>query len=116
MANRDFSVQVVRKACEDYLKDRNDKIAVKQDAIVRKALAWRSWGVLKYIFKPTYESVQKTLDSDNFGEYRLCELNGCLEAGMVELVLILCKGRSGQNDTVSLTSREASILGKYLSE
>lgn len=116
MAERELPVCLVKSACEKYLAAREEKHAKKRDALVQKALKWRSYGILKYILRPTYESVEKTISSDPWGEYALIDLNGSIDAAYVQQVLSLCevKSLSDRNPMVKLTSRESIILKGYL--
>lgn len=109
MSYREFPVDIVKKACEDYIERREARIAAKREMLIDKEMS-RIW------FKPksreaAKESLVNEFDSVGINEWAMCEWSGARWYVEVEKLLALCGAKVGSN-SVFVDAEIAELIFK----
>lgn len=109
MTHSEIPVDVVLKACDAYLENRERHIAkVKEECIQREMLPWKIFGIT---FRgKTREEAIKELEGRH-GEFTMIEIEGGFWARKVREVRALCQVPGAQ--TVKLSSEDAHTLRRF---
>ncbi len=99
-----YPKNVVKKACNDYLNARNNRILARQEELIQKKMN----GLFG---KRSRESVIQSLSSEPFSDYNRIAITGQVYAVQVEKLLALAETSPGD---IFLDSDDADTLRKYL--
>ena len=110
MSYSEIPAEVVLKACEGYLENRERHIRkVKEDHIQREMQPWRFLG---FTFGgKTREDAIRSLENQQWGEYTMIEIQGGRWAYQVEELRALCQVPGTK--TVKLSAEDAHLLRRY---
>jgi hypothetical protein len=102
-----LKASAVRAACQEYLNNRNLRIANKRDQLIRAAMQPR-W----FRRGRTYEEAKQLLENgDLFSEYHLASISGGAWPAKVEQLYDLAK--IAGDGTVMVDAKHASLIADY---
>ena len=104
---REISSGLVLKACEAYLKQREEWLTEKREKLIEDAMKPGLFGM-----KRTREQAIRNLISDIWSEYNMIHLWAGRETDRVKNLAALC--RIPGNDIIHLSAQDAATLENYI--
>jgi len=110
MASREYSVDAVKKACEDRLLEIQKWFDLESELYILNEMKSHLWGLIK---GRTREAAIQSLNSTAFNDYYGLKLVKQDLEYEVKKILMLCDTKTG-NNIVRLTGKDIIQLRKYL--
>ena len=104
---REISSNLVLKACEAYLKQREEWLTEKREKLIEDAMKPGLFGM-----KRTREQVIKNFTADIWSEYNMIHLWAGRETDRVKDLAALC--RIPGNDIIHISAQDAATLENYI--